>query len=159
MQRGTKKACTLAATGLALAIGVSSASVAAGDPLNVIKYRQTTMKAIGAHMGAIVAVIKGEVPFADQVATHARAIHGMAKHLHTLFPEGTGPEAGETRALPAIWEQGEKFREAVGRLQAESAKLAEIAANGGDLAAVGAQVGALGKNGCGGCHKPFRKPK
>ncbi len=158
MQRRKAGIRTLAAAGLALVI-VSSGAMAVEQPLNVIKYRQTTMKAIGAHMGAIVAVVKGEVPYTDQVAVHARAIGAMAKHLPSLFPEGTGPEVGETRALPAIWQQWDRFAAAARSLEAESARLAEIAEAGGDLAALGAQVGAVGKNGCGACHKPFRKPK
>ena len=39
----------------------------------------------------------------------------------------------------------------------ELEKLAE-AADSGDMAAVGAAMGNLGQA-CGGCHKPFRKPK
>jgi cytochrome c556 len=36
--------------------------------------------------------------------------------------------------------------------------LAEVA-KGGDSAAIAAQIGELGKKGCGGCHKPYREAK
>ncbi len=39
---------------------------------------------------------------------------------------------------------------------AEAEKLMTVAA-GGDKAAIAAQFGAMGKSGCGGCHKKFRE--
>ena len=62
------------------------------------------------------------------------------------------------RALPAIWEKPGDFEAAVKALQDESAKLMQVAKSG-DMGAIGAQVGALGKNSCGGCHNNFRKKK
>ncbi len=128
----------------------------AEDPANIIKYRQTTMKAIGGHMGAVAAVAKGEISFTDEVAGHAHAINEMSKNLLRLFPKDSGPDAGETRALPVIWEKWSDFEAAVDQLKTESAKLAEVA-KGGDVTAIADQVGSLGKNGCGGCHTKFRK--
>ena len=43
-------------------------------------------------------------------------------------------------------------------LQKAANQLSETVANGGDGAAIGANVKALGRT-CGGCHKEFRKPK
>jgi cytochrome c556 len=143
---------------LALAGSVGSAGMAAEDPVNLIKYRQATMRAIGAHMGMIAAPLSGEVGFTDEIAGHARAINQLSKNLTRLFPEGTGPEAGETRALPAIWQKWGEFAAVIQALEAESGKLAEVAETG-DLAAIGQQVGVLGNNGCGACHKPFRAEK
>jgi cytochrome c556 len=144
-------------TALAIAVGATSLS-AADEPANLIKYRQTTMKSFGAHMGMIAAVLKGEVSFSDEVAGHAHAISEQSKNLARLFPAGSGAEAGETRALPAIWEKRGDFEAVVKVLQVESAKLAEVAKSG-DMAAIGAQVGALGKNACGACHKAFRQKR
>jgi len=134
------------------------AASAADEPENVIKYRKATMSAIGGHMGALGAIAKGEVSFKGDVGGHAHAINEMSKGLIRLFPEGTSNEGNETRALPAIWQKWSEFEGAVKTLQDESAKLMEVA-EGGDMAAVGAQVGALGKNACGGCHKMFREEK
>jgi cytochrome c556 len=149
----TALAVTLGATTL----GAGTAN-AADEPANLIKYRQSTMKAIGGHMGAIAGVVKGEVSFSDELFGHAHAINEMSKNLVRLFPQGSGTEAGETRALPAIWEKPDDFAASVKSLQDESAKLMEVA-KAGDMGAIGAQVGALGKNSCGGCHNNFRKKR
>ena len=58
-------------------------------------------------------------------------------------------------ALPAIWEQSAKFKEAASRLENEANKLYEVSRSG-DEAAVKAQIGAVGKA-CGGCHESFRQ--
>ncbi len=52
---------------------------------------------------------------------------------------------------------GDVSHAAAKALERESAKLAVVAQSGG-MADIAAQVKALGKS-CGGCHKPFRKPK
>ena len=100
---------------------------AVDDPAKLIEYRQSVMRANGGHLGAIVAVAKGEVSFTDEVAGHAEAIHMISLNLARLFPEGSGREAGDTRALPAIWERWGEFEAAIARLRDESAKLAEVA--------------------------------
>jgi cytochrome c556 len=106
-------------------------------------------------MGALAAIAKGEVPYTSHAAGHATSVAAIGKIAGDLFPDGS--DMGETRALPAIWEQSDKFAQAVQAFQAQSAKLAEVAASG-DRGALGAQLGAVGKT-CGGCHKPFRKEK
>ena len=150
--RVTLGACAAAAM---LLVGTAQA---ANEPSALISYRQATMKAVGGHMGALAAFAKGEVDFVDDVAGHAHAINELSKGLARLFPEGSGKEAGETRALPKIWEDWAGFEAAIKTMADESAKLAEVA-KVGDSAAIAAQVGVLGKEGCGGCHKPYREAK
>lgn len=149
----------IGATVVALGATVGAA-MAADEPGNIIKYRQATMKAIGGHMGALGAMAKGEVSFTDEAMGHAHAINEMSKNLARLFPEGTGKGDTDVKsiALPAIWEKTDEFQAAVKGLQDESAQLI-VAAESGDPAAFGQQVGALGKNGCGTCHKAFREEK
>jgi cytochrome c556 len=82
----------------------------------------------------------------------------MSKLLPDLFPKGTGQDNyPETRALPELWNDLAKFEASAKDLQVQSAKLAAVA-EGGDLAAIGAQLENLGKA-CGSCHKPFRAKK
>jgi len=150
---GAMLGATLAVAGL-----VAPSAVADDDPAALIAYRQTIMKAIGGHMGAIAMAAKGEVTFLDEVSGHAHAINEMSKNLARYFPPGSGKEAGETRALPVIWEKWSDFEVAIERLGTESAKLAEVAESG-DRAAIAAQTGELGNKGCGGCHKTFREKK
>lgn len=141
----------------ALTLGLSTNLASAADePANLVKYRQAIMKAIGGHMGALGAMAKGEVSFTDEAVGHAHAINEMSKNLLRLFPEGTSYEAGnKTNTLPAVWEQWADFEAAVKSMQDESAKMI-TAAEGGDAAAFGQQVGAVGRNGCSKCHDTFR---
>ncbi len=142
----------------ALLLGLASPAQAVDEPENVIKYRQSVMKAIGGHMGAIVGVVKGEVSYLDHVAAHAQGINAMSKLLPALFPEGTSQfEFSNTRALPEIWDDFSKFEAAAKAFAVESAKMVEVAASG-DLGAIGGQLQKVGKA-CGGCHKPFRQKK
>ncbi len=152
----------VAAALVAVAAG-STVALAADEPANLVKYRQTFMKANSAHLGMIAAIIKGEVSLTDEIAPNAAALAEMGEmlsaNLQQLFPEGTAKgadAAGETRALPAIWENWGDFEQVATRFEEETAKLAEVA-EGGDMAAIGQQVGMLGKEGCGACHETFRE--
>ncbi len=141
---------------LVIAATLGSAGQAADEPANLIKYRQAIMKAVGGHMAAIVAPLTGEVSFTDEIAGHAHAINELSKNLARLFPEGSGQEAGKTRALPAIWAKWADFEANIKTLETESGKLAKVAESG-DMAAIGQQVGVLGKEACTACHKAFRQ--
>jgi cytochrome c556 len=150
-----------AGTALVLLGAASTLAFAADEPANVAKYRQAFMRANGAHIGMISAVVKGEVSLTDEVAPNAAALAQMGEmmsaNLEQLFPEGSAPGAGvETRALPAIWSQWGQFEQVAMRFKDETAKLAEIA-QGGDMAAIGQQLGVVGSQGCGACHETFRE--
>jgi cytochrome c556 len=153
---------TIATLAFASTLG-AAAAYAADEPDNIVKYRKAFMDANGAHITMIAAVVKGEVSFTDELAAHAQALAEQGKlltaNLQVLFPEGTGKGDGpDTAALPAIWEKWSEFEQDAKAFEEESAKLAEVAA-GGDMAAIGEQLGALGKQGCGGCHESFREKK
>ena len=130
---------------------------AVDEPANIVKYRQQVMKALGAHAGAVAAVVRGEVGFVDDVAAHARSIEAMAALIPRLFPKGTDNRAYDTRALPRIWRDWDDFTRSAKTVEKESAKLAE-AAEAGDAEAVAASFIQLAKA-CGGCHKLFRAEK
>jgi len=143
---------------MAFLLGLAPQAQAVDEPENVIKYRQSVMKAIGGHMGGIVGVVKGEVSYVGDVVVHARGVNAMSKLLVGIFPKGTSQmESANTRALPAIWDDFSKFEAAAKALEVESAKMVEVAASG-DLGAIGAQLKIVGKA-CGSCHKPFRQKK
>lgn len=61
---------------------------------------------------------------------------------------------GKTDALPAIWEQPEKFKQALTAFQTAAAALAKAA--DGEPRALAAPVGDLAKA-CKACHDDFRK--
>lgn len=142
-----------------LLLGFTAPAAAVDEPENIIAYRQSVMKAMGGHAGAIAAVAKGQVSFVDDVAAHARGVNAMSQLITRLFPKGTDNlEYADTRALPDIWQDWPRFETAAKDLQRESAKLVEVAERGGDVAAIGAQLQNVGKA-CGSCHKPFRAEK
>jgi cytochrome c556 len=141
-----------------LLLGLASQAQAVDEPENVIKYRQSVMKAMSGHTGAIAGVVKGEVSYVDHVAAHARGVNAMSKLIVGLFPKGTSQmDSAKTRALPEIWDDFSKFEAAAKALETQSAKMIEVAESG-DVAAIGGQLQNMGKA-CGGCHKPFRQEK
>ena len=123
------------------------------DSKGIIKYRQNVMKSPAGHMGAIVDILKNDLPLQAHILDHARSIQQNSKMTLSLFPKGTG--LGNTKAKPTIWENWSKFESAVQDFERESAKLAKVAESG-DMEALAKQVRATGKT-CGGCHRNFRK--
>ncbi len=119
-----------------------------------VKYRQTVMKSLGAHMGAMAAIVKGQVSHPDHVAAHAESIAAIGRMAKDLFPAGS--DVGDTGALPAVWEQPEEFAKVVADFETASANL--VATDGSDSAALGAAFAAVGRT-CGGCHQKFRQKK
>jgi cytochrome c556 len=138
-----------------LAVGGAISGSAADEPANVVAYRINLMKAQTGHLRAIAAVVKGEVSYGAHVKAHADAIKAISEMVGEVFPEGSA--GGESRAKPEIWQNWDKFLGVYGNYKAAAAKLAEVAGSG-DLKAIGAQLGNLGKS-CGACHGPYRKEK
>ncbi len=121
-----------------------------------IKERQALMKAIGGKMKAIGGILKGAD--ASMLAAHTSELAALAKKSKSVFPAGSGPEAGETEALPVIWTDAEGFNKVMATFIETTDALAAAGATG-DLKATGAAMGAVGKNGCGGWHGTYRKKK
>lgn len=127
---------------------------ASADPTPIQAYRQSVMKAFGAHAAAIKTALTDEPALAGDVVAHARAIEALSASIPKMFPEGSGE--GETYALPSVWSDSAGFA-AASTKSAELAAALVKAAESGDNAAALAAFGALGKDGCGGCHGTFRK--
>lgn len=124
-------------------------------PEDAIKYRKAVMTIQASHFGRIGAMANGRVPFdAKVVADNAAIVETMSKLPWPAF--GPGTDKGETRALPAIWTEQAKFKEAGDKMQAEVAKLS-AAAKTGNLDAVKTAFGAVGQS-CKACHDDFQKP-
>ncbi len=123
------------------------------DSKGIIKYRQNVMKSTAGHMGAIVDILKNDLPLQAHILDHASSIQQNSKMTLATFPKGTG--LGNTKAKLAIWENWSKFESAVQDFERESAKLVKVAESG-DMEALAKQVRATGKT-CGGCHRDFRK--
>ncbi len=141
-------------TGLAACIiaGLAPARVAAQDPTPDMEYRQTIMNSLGAHRGALTAILNEDVPHQGHVLGHALSLQQLSAMASDIFPAGSLGEG--SRALPDIWEDAAGFGEALSAFQSAADALAE-AARAGDMTGVGDAAAGLGRT-CGGCHRPFR---
>jgi cytochrome c556 len=137
-----------------VAVGLLGAGTLAAQ--EVYKERETLMKGFGQGMGVVKGVVaEGKGTLADAAAAAAKIAAG-ASQIGPVFPPGSN--TGESEALPVIWEQWADF-EGHAKTMGELATKLEAAANSGDQAATLAAFGALGKDGCGGCHETYRKKK
>jgi len=142
----------LAACGGA-AEGDGAAPAATDEPAAIDK-RQDNFEAIGDAFKTIREQLEG-TPDLALIETSANDINKRAERISSLFPEGSGMDAGhDTEALATIWEQPEEFAAATQKLVDASADLAATAA-AGDAAALGDKAKAMGAT-CGGCHDKFR---
>jgi cytochrome c556 len=149
---------TVVAAAVVVSLGaVGGAALAQVKPEVLVKQRQSAMTLIGKYFGPLGAMAQGKAPFdAKIVQRNADYLNALAQMPWDGFdPSTKDVKDPKTRALPAIWEQPEKVKEAAQRLQNEVAKLQQVA-KGGDEAATKAQIGAVGKA-CANCHDNFRE--
>jgi cytochrome c556 len=133
---------------------VSGAALSQAKPETLVKQRQAVMTLQGKYFGPLAGMAQGKIPYNQQAAQRNA---GFLDNLSRMAWDGFDPSTkGEkSRALPAIWEQGDKFKAATAQLENETAKLYQLTRSG-DEAAVKAQIGAVGKT-CGSCHDNFRQ--
>ncbi len=140
----------IAAAVAALAVGatvVYAQSAAIGQRKDILKSFGGAMKEPGGMM-------KGEVPFdLAKVQVSLKTLSDGAPKLKDLFPDDS--KAGDTAALPAIWEKKADF---TGRFDKLAADATAAAAAIKDEASFKAEWPKIGAN-CGGCHKEYRKPQ
>lgn len=147
----TLAALVLAASAAALA---TPASAQFAKPEDAIKYRQSAMTIIATHFGRLGAMVNGKAPFdAKQAAENAAVVENMAKLPWAAFGDGTD-KGGNTKALPEIWKEQAKFKEAADKMVAETAKLA-AAAKVGTLDSLKGAFGNAGGT-CKGCHDNYK---
>ena len=142
------RALTVAIVALAL-----SGTAFAAD--TTIEYRKNNRKAIGAHMQSVVAIVKGEVEFADQLPAHARALADTASFSKAAFEQKA--TSGDSTAKADIWQRWDDFAADADAMQAAADKLA-AAASTGDKGALRASVGELGRT-CKSCHDSYRQKR
>ena len=138
----------------AVALTITAAVAADKDAKGVVAVRQNVMDANAGHITAIKVILTELPDRIGLVPAQAQAIADAAAAVPDLFPKGS--DQPPTNALPAVWEKPGEFRAAAQKAQDLARKLAETA-RGGDVKATLAAFGALGKEGCGGCHETFRK--
>ncbi|MBX9811745.1 MAG: cytochrome c [Burkholderiales bacterium] len=140
----------LVAIGLSL-VGIAQAQV---KPETLVKQRQAAMTLQGKYFGPLVGMAQGKIPYdASVVARNAAYLDTLSKMPWDGFAAST--KDLKSGALPAVFTDTAKFKEAQNRFESEVTKLASVS-KGGDEATVKAQIQAVGKT-CGGCHESFRE--
>ncbi len=149
----------VSATAIAIA-GVAVAGGHGGNP--AVKARKSHMQLYAHNLGILGAMAKGETEYnADAASAAAGNLAAMTQlNQMSYWPQGTSTDdlGDETRALPAIWEEGgfAKAMEIGGALASATTNLAAVAGDGRE--ALGPALGPVGKE-CGACHKAFQQPR
>jgi cytochrome c556 len=127
-----------------------SMRVGSGD---VVADRQALMKNTGANWQDI--QNKAKAGNIEAIAVNADTLAMNAKHIPSLFPEGSLTE--KSKAKPEIWQKWAEFEKAAKNLETQSVALRE-AAKAKNAAGVQDMLKDFGRNSCGTCHTPFRVP-
>src|SRR5436309_13559409 len=111
---------------VALALGgVVGAALAQAKPEQLVKQRQAVMTLQGKYFGPLAAMAQGKVPYnADIVKRNAAFLDNLTRMPWDTFDPST--KDLKSNALPAIWEQPDKFKEAASRLENEAQKLYQV---------------------------------
>jgi cytochrome c556 len=138
---------------VALSAGVLAGPAAAGKPEDVVRYRQGMMRGLGWNVGAMGAMVKGDVPF------DAGRFAFLAERAAVLAPmplEGFTPETKDVKsnAKPKIWDNKADFEKRMKEMADAMSKLAEVS-KGGDAGAMKAEFGESVKT-CKGCHDEYQ---
>ena len=141
---------------LALALGavIAQGAYAQAKPEVLVKQRQAVMTLQFKYFGPMFGMAQGRVPFNAQVVQrNAGFLDNLSRMSWDGFDAST--RGVKSRALPAVFDNGAKFKQYASQLENETAKLVAVSKSG-DEAAVKAQIGAVGKV-CNSCHDDFRE--
>ena len=150
----------LAAIGLGLALAGASfaqppaAALPAAAPAPLAPV-QSSMRQMGGAQRALNTELGKEAPDAAALKAAAARLDSLSGQLPTWFaaPVTGFPTAGK----PEIWSDATGFAAAAQGLKGQTTKLAGLA-DGGDIAGLKAQAGALG-GACKACHDVYRAPE
>lgn len=121
---------------------------------DVIAKRKELMKGFGAATGPMGRMLQGAAPFdLATVQASLTTYQNNAKAAPALFPDGS--ESGDTRALPAVFTEKDKFNGIFAKLAADAAAAATAIK---DEASFKTEMPKVLAN-CGACHTPYRKPQ
>jgi cytochrome c556 len=150
MRKKLLSACIVAALGG----GFAAAAIAQVKPEVLVKQRQSAMTLVGKYFGPLGGMLKGTVPFdAAVVQRNAGYLDALSQMPWDGFVESTKGE--KSRALPAVWSDGAKWKQAQDQFRTAVVALG-AAAKGGNEGAIKAAIGDVGKS-CGNCHDNFRE--
>ena len=116
--------------------------------------RHAGMEQIGKSFKLAGRSLKSGAPDLAVVRSSASTITRLAARTSSWFPAGTGPNVGKTGAKPEIWQKPADFIAKDAALR-QAAAAFDAAAKSGDMAAIQARFGDLGKT-CKACHDSYR---
>ena len=146
----------LLSAGLAVALGAgyTLAAYAQAKPEVLVKQRQSAMTLQGKYFGPMAAMAQDKAPFnAAVIARNAGYLDALSRMPWDGFDANT--KDVKSAALPAVYTDTAKFKQAQDNFQAAVGKLV-VASKGSDEAATKTAIGGVGKT-CGGCHDDFRQ--
>jgi cytochrome c556 len=147
---------TLIALAATLLAATGAQAQQAPKPEQLIKWRQSAYQVIGWNTGRVKANVDGSYN-KDEVIRAANTIAAVASSgLPSLFPAGTETGKGwkDTTVKAALFSDAPGAAAAQAAFGKEANELARLA-QGGDVAAVKAQLAALQKT-CKACHDDYR---
>jgi|tagenome__1003787_1003787.scaffolds.fasta_scaffold19704582_2 cytochrome c556 len=125
--------------------------------LKIMHDRHEAMEGLGKAMKALHRGLDASPPDVNSVRAQTAIMASTAAKIPSLFPAGTGPDVGKTRAKPEIWKQQALFLKKSKDFLAASQAL-DAAARAGDMNKVMALHEDVDKA-CKACHDPFRAPE
>jgi cytochrome c556 len=150
MKKKLLSACV--ALTLGMGAGYASSVLAQAKPEVLVKQRQAAMTLQSKYFGPLGAMAQGKAPYnADVAARNAGYLAALSEMPWDGFQASTKDEKN-TKALPAIYENEAKFKEAQDRLRGAVGKLVTAAKDEGTFKTAADEVGKA----CGACHKDFR---
>lgn len=142
---------------LALSAVVACAAVYAATPAEAQKARHEHYEELGDAFKAVRDQSKASPPDFVALLKAAEIVEKASVDQQKWFAKGTGPEAGKTRALPAVWTKPDEFT-AAQKMFSDRAPALVAAAKAKDIDAVNAAFKQLGGS-CKNCHETFRSPE
>lgn len=147
----------LAAPLAALALGamLSTQAAAQAKPEDLVKQRKAALTLVAKYFGPIGGMVQGRIPFDAKIAAR------NAGYMETLSAmpwdgfDASTESFKDTRAKAELYKEKAKFDQMATDMQGAVAKL-NVAAKGGDLNAVKAAFGDVGKT-CKTCHDAYRR--
>ena len=125
--------------------------------LKIMHDRHEAMEQLGKAMKELHRGLDASPPDANAIRAQTAIMAATAARIPAMFPGGTGPDVGKTRAKPEIWKQQGLFLRRAKEYQAAALAI-NAAAKAGDMN----RVMALHENvdkACKACHDPFRAPE
>jgi cytochrome c556 len=142
---------------------VNSAETRASAPLTrdqavaLMKARHDHMEQLGDAAKNVGRTFQSGANDVAVIRQSAATMKSLAPKLLSWFPAGTGPDVGNTRAKPEIWQKQEDFALKAHDFEKAANDFAD-AAQSGNMDQVHAAFGGVGKS-CKACHDLYRAPE